>query len=79
MEWRKSQLESNHLNKPVYRSKRKKVKVVINTRKDKHEGVKKRLQNHRMWGRKVRKSRNFFIIVGAYMTLRLKQEDIGRG
>ena len=28
--------------------------------KDKHENVKKGLQNHRMWGRKVRKSRLFF-------------------
>ena len=28
--------------------------------KDKHENVKKGFQNHRMWGRKVRKWRIFF-------------------
>ena len=29
--------------------------------KDKHEDVKKGLPNHRMWRRKVRKSRLFFL------------------
>ena len=28
--------------------------------KDKHEDVKKGIQNHRMWGRKIRKYRLFF-------------------
>ena len=58
-------LERNHLNKPVYRSKRKKkaiVKVMINRRnsKEKHEDVKKDFKNHKMLGRKVRKSGFFF-------------------
>ena len=48
--------ESNHLNKPVYRSK--------------YEDffLKKRLQNHTMWGRKVRKYRFFFILM-MYLSL----------
>ena len=56
-------MESNHLYKPVYRSKRKKKKSVCKSddkhreqQKDKHENVKKGHQNHKMWGRKVRKS-----------------------
>ena len=44
----KPQLESNHLGKPAYGSK--------------HEDV-KGLQNHRIWGRKVRKYRFFFILI----------------
>ena len=65
----KSQLESNHLNKPAYRSKRGKKKTKPYSKradkhkeqqKDKYEDVKKGPQNHRMWGRKVRKSRLFF-------------------
>ena len=52
-------------NKPVYRSKRKKKKEHLLTycrSKDKHnewqkdKDVKKGHQNHKMWGRKVRKS-----------------------
>ena len=60
-------MESNHLNKPVYRSKRKKKKNYCKSdnknkeqQKDKHEDVKKEFQNHKMWGSKVRKSRLFF-------------------
>ena len=54
---------SNHMNKPAYRSKRgKKYYCKSNDKhkeqqKDKNEDVKKGLQNHRMRGRKVRKSR----------------------
>ena len=44
--WRKPQLESDHLNKPAYRSK--------------HENVIKKKKNHTMWGRKIRKYRFFF-------------------
>ena len=43
----KPQLESNHLYKPLNRSKHEDVK-------------KKRLQNNKMWGKKVRKYRFFF-------------------
>ena len=60
-------MESNHLNKPVYRSKRK-IKTYCKSddkhqkqQKDKHENVKNGLQSQRMWGRKVRKSRVFFV------------------
>ena len=61
-------MESNHLNKPAYRSKRRKKKKTYcksndkhkEEQKDKHEDVKKGLQKHRMWGRKARKSRLFF-------------------
>ena len=58
-------MERNHLNKPVYRSKMTKTYSKSEEKhneqqKDKHEDVKKGLQNHRMWGRKVRKSRHFF-------------------
>ena len=68
-------MESNHLNNPVYRTKREKkkkktrltLKGMTNTRdkhkekqKDKNEDVKKELQNHRIWERKVRKSKLFF-------------------
>jgi len=51
-------LESNHLNKPAYRSKRGKKNYYKSDDKhkeqqrDKHEDIKKGLQNHRMWGRK---------------------------
>ena len=63
----KSQLESNYLNKQVYRSKGKKrkktiVKVMINTRNIKRTNMmmlKKGLQK-KMWERKVRKSRLIF-------------------
>ena len=60
-------MESNHLNKPVYTDQKGKkktiVKVMINTEQQryKHEDVKKGLQNHKMLGRKVRKSRLFFL------------------
>ena len=63
-------MESNHVNKPVYRSKRKRKNKTKNycksddkhkeQQKDKYEDVKKGLQNHRTWRRKVRKSRHFF-------------------
>ena len=60
-------MESNHLNKPVYRSKRGKKKPYCKSddkhkeqQEDKHEDVIKGLQNHRIWGRKVRKSKLFF-------------------
>ena len=56
----------SNLNKPVYRSKRKK-KIYCKSdekhkeqKKEKYKHGKKGLQNHRMWGRKVRKSRLFF-------------------
>ena len=62
-------LESNHLNKPVYRSKRFVTTTTKNycksdnkhkeQQKDNHESAKKGHKNHRMWGRKVRKSRLF--------------------
>ena len=48
-------MESNHLNKPAYRSK--------------HEDDKKRHQNHTMWGRKVRKYRFFFFILMICLSL----------
>ena len=66
MGWRKSQLESNRLSKPVYRTKRKKkkkpiVKAVINTRNKKMiKMFLKRYQNHNMWEKKVRKCGLFF-------------------
>ena len=68
----------NHLNKPAYRSKSenkqtnktKQKKTYCNRddkqkekQKDKHEDVKKGLQNHRMWGRKLRKQSIFFLIM----------------
>ena len=61
-------MESNHLNKSAFRSKSgKKQKIYCNSddkhkkqQKDKHEDIKKGIQNHRTWGRKVRKSRLFF-------------------
>ena len=57
-------MESNHLNKQVYRSKRKKlkpiVKVMIKTGIAK-EQTRKYLQNHKIWGRKVRKSRLYIL------------------
>ena len=43
-------MENKHLNKTAYRSNMKMLK-------------KKRLQNHRMWGRKVRKYRFFLILM----------------
>ena len=54
-------MEENHLNKPVYRSQRKKkklfVKVMINKGKSTRLKMKmlKEDQNHKMWERKVRK------------------------
>ena len=64
------QLESNHLNIPVYRSKRKRKKKKKKLcesnnkhkeqQKDKHEDVKKGPKNHKMWGRRVRKFRLSF-------------------
>ena len=54
-------MEKNHLNKPVNRSQRKKkklfVKVMINKGKSTRLKMKmlKEDQNHKMWGRKVRK------------------------
>ena len=59
-------MESNHLNKTVYTYKRKKKtfcksdKKHKEQQKDKHEDVTKGHQNHRMWGKKVRKCRLFF-------------------
>ena len=58
----------NHLNKPIYRSKRKKKNYCKSDnkhkeqQKDKHEDVKKGLQNQKVWRRKVRKSRLLFRI-----------------
>ena len=63
-------MESNYLNKLAYRSKREKKKKKAycksnDKRKEeqrgKHEDILKGLQNHKMWGRKVRKSRLFFL------------------
>ena len=63
-------MESNDLNKPVYRSKRKKKNNNNNCKsndkhmeeqKDIHEDIKKGHQNHKMWGRLVRKSSFFFL------------------
>ena len=57
-------MESNHLNKPVYRPKRK--KNCESESDDKHSKrinmkmLKKGHQNHKMWGRKERKSILFF-------------------
>ena len=67
-------MESNHLNKPVYKTnkqKKKKQKTPQKTtcesnnkhkekQKDKHEDVKKEVKNHKMWRRRLRKSRFFF-------------------
>ena len=61
-------MQSNHLNKPANRAKRGKKKKNYcknddkhkEQKKDTHEDVKKGLQSHRMWGRKVRKYRFFF-------------------
>ena len=61
-------MESHHLNKPVYKSKRKKkcvVKVTVNTRNSKMTNMKMLkigLHNHKMWRRKLRKPRLFFLI-----------------
>lgn len=84
-------MESNHLDKPVDRSKRGKNKKQKKTyiksddkhkeqQKDKHKDGKKGLQI-RMWGMKVRKYRLFFLrMCFNLMTIRLKQaDDIGRG
>ena len=64
---------SNHLNKPVYRSKRKKKKTYCKNnnkhkeqQKDKHEDVKQGHQNCKMWGKKKRKSRLFFAKAGRF-------------
>ena len=87
----KPQLESNHLNKPAYRSKTsgKKKKNYCKSddkhkeqQKDTHEDVKKRLQNHRMWGRKVRTS--ILLFLKKIMCLSLydyqgKAKDTGKG
>ena len=48
MGWTKPQLESNHLNKPAYRSKSRKKPLLYSNdkhkeqQKDKHEDVKKK-------------------------------------
>ena len=66
MGWRKPHLESNHLNKPAYRSKRGKKNYCKSDDKhkeqqtDAHKDVKKGLQNHRTWARKERKYRFIF-------------------
>ena len=58
-------MESNHLNKPGYRNKKEKKTYCKRDhkhkekQKDKHEDVKNGHQNHKLWGRKVRKSRVF--------------------
>ena len=60
------------LNKPVYRSKRKKKKTGKSNdkhqelQKDKHEDVKKELQTCKMWGRKERKPRHFFSLQNVF-------------
>ena len=60
-------MESQHLHKPVHRSKgggggnySKSDDKHKEQQKDKTEDVKNRHQNQKMWGRKVRKSRLFF-------------------
>ena len=58
-------MESNHFNKPVYRSKRTKKYCKHDYKhkeqqKDKHEDVKKGPQKHYMYGIKVRKAGLFF-------------------
>ena len=65
MGWKKSQLESNCLNKRVYRYQRKKITCKSDNKhkeqqKDKHKDVNKGYQNHKMWLRKTRKSKPFF-------------------
>ena len=49
-------MESNHLSKPVYRSKKEEKKTICESndkhkeqQKDKHEDVKQGHQNHKMW------------------------------
>ena len=49
-------METNHLNKPAYRSKHE-------------DAVYIRHQNHTMWGRKVRKYRFFFFILMMCLSL----------
>ena len=63
------------------------VKVTVNTRNNKRINMKfffKRHQNHKVWGRKVRKSRLlffFFVLecVCAYVTIRLQNKQIWKG
>ena len=66
----KMTLENNNLNKPAYISKRGQkrkianVNVMINTNNIKRTNIKmleKRLENQRIWVRRVRKSRPFFL------------------
>ena len=76
-------MESDHLNKPVYRPKRKKRKPTCKSEnKHKEEQRVKGYQDHKMHGRKLRESilSSFFLeYVWAYMIIGLKQADIGRG
>ena len=55
-------MESNQLNKSVFRKK-----LIYESdnkhkeqQKDKHEDVKKEHKSHKMWGMRVRKSRLFY-------------------
>ena len=63
---------SNHLNKPVYRYKREKKTICKSDnkhkeqQKDKHEDVKIGHQNHKMWGRKIRRYRPFFSLKNVF-------------
>ena len=80
-------MESNQLNKPIHISKRKRKTYCESDekhkeqQKDKHEDAKNGHQNHKLWGRKVRKLHSFYIkmCLNLYVTIRLKQADTGRG
>ena len=59
-------MESNNINNPVYRFKKKNCESDESDdkhkeqQKGKQEDGKKGHQNHKMWGKKVRKCRLFF-------------------
>ena len=87
-------MESNHLNKPVdiyiYMCVCECVCACVcifesddkhkeqRTAKAQHEDTRKGHQNHKMWERRVRKSR-LFLCVWAYMTISIKQAGIWKG
>ena len=79
-------MESNYLNKPVCKSKKKKkntiLKATIITRNSKRANMKVLKNNFKIikcGEEKKRKSRIFLKICRAYTTIRLKQVDRGRG
>ena len=79
-------MESNHISQHTDLKKEKKNygksddKHTRNSKRRNMKMLKKGLQNHAMWGRKVRKYRLFFLNnVFELNTNRLKQADIGRG